>query len=258
MAHYAFYAEKTVSPQGAWINRTAAEKLSKIFLACLQNRPSAATATAGFRPPSVLEVGPGQGLFASFLINTGGVEYKGYEPEKTLFNALKAKGMNVVNTPVPPIPEDNERFAASALLNVLEHMPTIQAAEKLLQEICRILKPAGIVFIVVPSYLDWGRDFFNLDYTHQTIMTESRLRQMLNDAGFRILRMTYHYGCFFSGFGRIPNALARLSRLLMSVLLPRSAARRDTIQKMGILFAENIICCAEKVSPVKDLSDYTG
>jgi len=245
MAHYAFYAEKAVSSPGAWINRIVAEKLSKFFLACLQNRPSVAAATEGSRP-SILEIGPGQGLFASFLINTGRVEYKGYEPEKTLFDALKAKGMNVVNAIVPPIPEDNERCAAAALMNVLEHMPTIQDAEKLLQEIYRILKPAGIVFIVVPSYLDWGREFFNLDYTHQTIMTESRLRQMVNDAGFRMLRMTYHYGCFFSGFGRIPNALARLSRLLLSVFLPRSAARSDTIQKMGVLFAENIICCAEK------------
>jgi SAM-dependent methyltransferase len=246
MAHYAFYAEKKISSPGAWINRLAAEKLASFFLSCLQERPSS-SAAAGARP-SILEIGPGKGLFASFLINTGSVEYKGYEPEKKLFDALKAKGINVVNTMTPPIPEDNECFAASAVMNVLEHMPTTQTAEKLLQEIYRVLKPAGIVFIVVPNYLDWGREFFNLDYTHQTIMTECRLRQMLNDAGFRMLRMTYHYGCFFSGFGRIPNALARVSRLFLSVLLPRSVARSDKLQKMGILFAENIICCAEKMS----------
>ncbi len=241
MAHYAFYAEKKVSPLGSWINRVVAEKLSQLFLACLQKRPSAAVR------PSILEIGPGQGLFASSLMRAAPVDYKAYEPEKTLFFALTARGINIVNAMVPPIPEDKERFEAAVLLNVLEHMPAIKAAEELLKETYRILKPAGIVFIVVPSYLDWGKQFFNLDYTHQTIMTESRLRQMLNDAGFRVLRMSYHYGCFFSGIGRIPNALARLSRLLLSVLLPRSAARSDRLQKMGILFAENIICCAEKM-----------
>jgi SAM-dependent methyltransferase len=247
MAHYDFYAEKKISSPGAWINRIAAEKCAKLFLSFLLDRfPS--PAVAGTRP-SVLEIGPGRGLFASHLIKTGSVEYKGYEPEKKLFDALKAQGINVVSTMVPPIPEDNECFSASAAMNVLEHMPTVQTAEKLLQEMYRVIKPAGFVFIVVPSYLDWGREYFNLDYTHQTIMTESRLRQMLNDAGFRLLRMTYHYGCFFSGFGRIPNALARASRLILSVLLPRSLARSDTLQKMGILFAENIICCAEKMPP---------
>jgi SAM-dependent methyltransferase len=246
MAHYAFYAEKKVSPLGSWINRIVAEKLSWLLLQSLHSRHS--RVAAAVTKPSILEIGPGQGLFAASLMRTAPIEYKAYEPEKTLSAALTAKGMNVVNALVPPIAEDNERFEAAVLLNVLEHMPAVKVAEELLMEVHRVLKPAGVAFVVVPSYLDWGRQFFNLDYTHQTIMTESRLRQMLSDAGFRVLRMTYHYGCFFSGFGRVPNALTRFSRLLLTILLPRSVARSDKLQKMGILFAENIICCAEKIT----------
>lgn len=245
MAHYAFYAEKKVSPLGSWINWVVAKKLSGLLLHSLHSRCSRAAAPV--TKPSILEIGPGQGLFALSLMRAATIEYTAYEPEKTLYDALTARGIKAVNAMVPPIPEDNERFEAAVLLNVLEHMPAIKAAEELLKETHRVCKPAGVVFIVVPSYLDWGRQFFNLDYTHQTIMTESRLRQMLSDAGFRVLRMTYHYGCFFSGFGRIPNALARLSRLFLTMLLPRSVARSDKLQKMGILFAENIICCAEKI-----------
>ena len=238
MAHYDFYAEKKVTSIGAWINRRVTAKLAKTF-----------TAWSGLSESttrSVLEIGPGQGHFASLLAGQKGIAYKAYEPERILFEKLTAQGLNVVSGAVPPIHEHDESFDAVAIINVFEHLPSPAAAEELLGEIRRVLRKKGMLFIVVPNYLDWGRDFFNLDYTHQTIMTESRLSQMLQDAGFHVETIAYHYGCFFSGVGRIPNALARMCRAMLTVVLPRKLSRKDTVQKLGVLFAENIICHAEK------------
>jgi SAM-dependent methyltransferase len=239
MAHYSFYASKKISSPGAAINQHAAKNLADMLTRIL------VSAFSGDRR-AVLEIGPGKGMFASFLTTSHSIEYKAYEPEPSLFAMLKESGCNVVQQSVPPIPEENEQFHAIAMLNILEHLPSIQVTEDLLKECRRVLKPHGILFIVVPSYLDWGKQFYNLDYTHQTIYTESRLRNMLSDNGFSMIRMTYHYGCFFSGIGRIFNTGARLFQLVCSVLLPRALSRNEKLQKMSILFAENIIGIARK------------
>lgn len=238
MAHYDFYAEKKVSSLGAQINGFANIKLARIFSASLHRSAE--------DKPSVLEIGPGQGLFASRLKDLMAVNYKAYEPERLLFERMVSQGFSVVNSTVPPIPDNNEEFDAVVLVNILEHMPGISAAEELLKEVGRVLKKTGILFIVVPNYLDWDKDFFNLDYTHQVITTECRLTQMLSDAGFCIKSMRYHYGCFFSGIGRVPNALARLCRTTLTLILPRRFSRKETVQKLAVLFAENIICVAGK------------
>jgi SAM-dependent methyltransferase len=238
MAHYDFYAKKRVTSIGAWINRAATYHLARL---CVQYGNFSKTAKT-----TVLEIGPGKGGFAESLANTASVDYKGYESDKLLFEELKSHGLTIVNATVPPIPEPPLSFDCVALINVLEHMPGLAAAEELINETNRVLRKNGTLFIVVPNHLDWGNDFFNLDYTHQFITTEIRCRQLLEDCGFRVKTVRYHYGCFFSGVGRIFNLLARTCRAIITLFLPRSFSRSDTVQKLGVLFAENIICVAEK------------
>jgi SAM-dependent methyltransferase len=240
MAHYDFFAVKKVSAVGAKINAIAAAKLARIFRN-VGNFPQGAK-------PRVLEIGPGQGLFAARLRDLMAMDYKGYEPERLLFEKMQSLGFAVENSPVPPVPEHDETFDAVVLLNVLEHMPGTAAAEELVHEICRVLKKNGMLFMVVPSFLDWGRHFFNLDYTHQFVTTEYRLAQLLSDAGFTIQSTQYHYGCFFSGLGRLANLFARMGCAMITLLLPRRISRKEPVQKLAVLFAENIICIARKKS----------
>jgi SAM-dependent methyltransferase len=242
MAHYGFYAVKKVTPIGASINNIAVKKLARIFCAHVPMPEN--------KVPSIIEIGPGQGLFASRLKDAIAMKYIAYEPGKQLFDKMKDLGFSVVNKCVPPLPENDDTFDAMALINVLEHMPGTAVAEELLKEGARVLKKNGMLFIVVPNYLDWGKDFFNLDYTHRVIMTELRLSQLLADTGFQLQSISYHYGCVFSGIGRLPKTLTRMCRALLTVLLPRRFSRKETIQKLGALFAENIICVAVKKAVV--------
>ena len=52
----------------------------------------------------------------------------------------------------------------------------------------RVLKPGGVFFVVVPDYLKERGFFWDIDYTHNFVTTERRVRQLLHDGGFDILR----------------------------------------------------------------------
>jgi SAM-dependent methyltransferase len=235
MNQYQFFAKKKVSPLAQAIARKLHKKLFSLFKSHFSSSAD-----------SVLEIGPGQGAFTELLITIPSIRYKGYEPETLLCRNLENKGLTVTQTVVPPIPEKDNQFGGIVILNVLEHMKGICAAQQLASEMFRTLAPQGIVFLSVPSFLDWRTDFFNLDYTHDFVTTELNVSQLLTDAGFTVEYVGYSYGCFLSDVGRIFNFSAKLARWLLMTFLPRKSGRREKIQKLGVLFAENILIIARK------------
>ena len=67
---------------------------------------------------------------------------------------------------------------------VLEHMSGIDAARQFTFEALRSLRPGGIFFVVVPDYLKERTFFWDVDYTHNFVTTERRVKQLFNDSGF--------------------------------------------------------------------------
>ena len=53
-----------------------------------------------------------------------------------------------------------------------------------LAEARRVLRPGGLFFVVVPDYVKERTFFWDVDYTHNFVTTERRVRQLLFDAGF--------------------------------------------------------------------------
>ena len=72
---------------------------------------------------------------------------------------------------------------------VLEHMRGIDDARQFTAEALRSLKPGGIFFVVVPDYLKERQFFWDVDYTHNFVTTERRIKQLFNDGGFEILHI---------------------------------------------------------------------
>jgi SAM-dependent methyltransferase len=70
---------------------------------------------------------------------------------------------------------------------VLEHMNGIESARHFTAEALRALRRGGIFFVVVPDYLKERTFFWDVDYTHNFVTTERRVRQLFNDGGFDIL-----------------------------------------------------------------------
>lgn len=144
-------------------------------------------------PGAMLEIGPGQGAIAS-MARDAGWRYAAVEASPILGAQLREAGFEVVEAFVPPIPVPDESQDVVYADQVLEHMPGIDAARQFVSEAWRGLKPGGIFFVVVPDYLKERGFFWDIDYTHNFVTTERRMRQLLYDGSFSIERLDRSIG----------------------------------------------------------------
>ena len=135
------------------------------------------------QPAAMLEIGPGHGSFGA-LATSVGWRYRAVEASPRLAAALQARGFDVIQAWAPPIAAADASCDAVYADQVLEHMSGIDAAREFVAEAWRVLKPNGLLFIVVPDYTKEGAFFWDVDYTHNFVTTERRIRQLLLDGGF--------------------------------------------------------------------------
>jgi SAM-dependent methyltransferase len=159
-------------------------------------------------PGPMLEIGPGQGTLATQAIHSGW-RYSAVEPSPLLTERLRAAGIEVVQAWTPPIPGADASAGVVYADQVLEHMPGIDAARQLVAEALRVLRPGGVLFAVVPDYLKERGFFWDIDYTHNFVTTERRVRQLMYDGGFEIERVVRSIGAA-TGPGRDALAAAAL------------------------------------------------
>lgn len=160
---------------------------------------------------SILEIGPGRGDFADLCLERG-IEYSAIEANHPMAESLENRGANVVRAMVPPLPAFDNKFDTVVMLNVMEHMNSMQDALELTQQVQHVLKPKGKFVISSPDYLNWRKHFFNCDFSHNYVTTRRRLKQLLINGGFSSVRNCHFCGtmtglpCFLiSGiFSRLP------------------------------------------------------
>jgi SAM-dependent methyltransferase len=181
MAFYRTFSEKQLTGAGA-------ARRGKIELARFGMVSTLVKAPADF-----LEVGPGQGAIAD-LAREAGYRYTAVEPSTILCDQLRARGIDVTEAFTPPIPADDASMDVIYADQVVEHMSGIDAARAWVAEALRILKPGGVLFVVVPDYLKERGFFWDIDYTHNFITTERRMRQLLYDGGFDVTGMVRSIG----------------------------------------------------------------
>jgi SAM-dependent methyltransferase len=161
-------------------------------------------------PADMFEIGPGHGTLAEQAVEAGW-RYTAIEASPILVDVLKKKGLAVIESWTPPIPLADASADVLYADQVLEHMSGIDAARHFTAEAFRALRPGGIFFVVVPDYLKERTFFWDVDYTHNFVTTERRVRQLFNDSGFEILHVERGIGVA-SGFAR--DALAALALLI--------------------------------------------
>lgn len=158
----------------------------------------------------LVEVGPGEGAFAAASVSAGW-RYRAVEASTVLADDLTEKGLDVTLAVVPPIPQPTEGCDVLYADQVLEHMPGIDAAREFVAEAYRCLRPGGVLFVVVPDFLKERTFFWDVDYTHNFVTTERRVRQLLYDGGFETERVVRAIG---AATGLRRDALAALSLLV--------------------------------------------
>ena len=89
-------------------------------------------------------------------------------------------------------------------------MSGIDAARAFTAEALRALRPDGVLFVVVPDYLKERTFFWDVDYTHNFVTTERRVKQLFNDGGFDILHVERGIG---RATGPARDALAAVAML---------------------------------------------
>lgn len=151
-------------------------------------------------PGNLLEIGPGQGTLALRAIEAGWT-YRAVEASPVLIEVLRKRGLEVTPGWAPPIPASDESTDVVYADQVLEHMSGIDAARQLVSEALRVLRPGGTLFVVVPDYLKERGFFWDVDYTHNFVTTERRVRQLLYDGGFDIVQVVRSIGAA-TGFRR--------------------------------------------------------
>jgi SAM-dependent methyltransferase len=137
-------------------------------------------------PGDMFEIGPGHGTLAAQAVDAGW-RYTAIEASPILVEVLKNKGLAVIESWTPPIPIADASADVVYADQVLEHMSGIDAARHFTAEALRALRPGGLFFVVVPDYLKERTFFWDVDYTHNFVTTERRVRQLFNDNGFDIV-----------------------------------------------------------------------
>ena len=163
---------------------------------------------------SVLEIGPGRGVFADLCLERG-INYSAVEANRQMAESLENRGANVICAMVPPLPALDKQFDVVVMTNVMEHMNSMQNALQITRQIQAALTPGGKFVISSPDYLNWRHHFFNCDFSHNYVTTRRRLKQLLINGGFSKTRSCHLCGtttgflCFLISalFSRLPFGL---------------------------------------------------
>jgi SAM-dependent methyltransferase len=95
----------------------------------------------------VLEVGPGPGLTTD-LIRTRVPRVTAIEIDPLLARALRQRtlgqGVEIVTGDATAMPFQSARFSAVVSFTMLHHIPSPELQDRLLAEVCRVLRPGGV------------------------------------------------------------------------------------------------------------------
>jgi len=184
-----------------------------------------------------------------YRASEGKMRYSGIEPNQTLCDQARKEGLEAIACMVPPFPEELQKnsFDLIILSHVLEHFKDHIQALEVLSDIHGLLKPGGRFLLFYPDYLDYGSDYFDVDYSHSLILTQNRVTNLLQDSGFDIRIEKGFRACFYR-YRLLTWMLARTLDLVAGTLL-RITGRRKFF-KAKITFKLNRLTIATKPEPV--------
>jgi len=193
----------------------------------------------------MLEIGPGHGTLALGAIAEGW-RYRAIEASPILIEELRQKGLEVTEGWAPPINAPDSSADVVYADQVLEHMPGIDAARDFVAEARRVLRPEGFFFVVVPDYLKERTFFWDVDYTHNFVTTERRVRQLLYDGGFELRAVVRSIGAA-TGFRRdVLAAAAMFANIPGLNTLSRRTGTEDLLFKIRKNLFETLEFVAQK------------
>lgn len=140
----------------------------------------------GRKDLAVLEIGCGAGGLLGPLSRYG--EVHGLDIDFEYVEFCKKRGFDrVLCGSGYELPFRDASFDLVALFDTMEHIPDDARA---MQEVARVLKPGGSVFVSVPAY-QWLWSQNDRIAHHHRRYTGRRLRRLLQGSGLQVRRVTY-------------------------------------------------------------------
>lgn len=213
---------------------------------------------AGQRRPQILEIGCGTGGMLGPLSELG--EVTGMDISLDSIRYCQERGHGRVLTGSGyELPFKDESFDLVALFDVIEH---IEDDQRVLDEVRRVLKPGGRVFISVPAYQFLYSQNDRVAH-HLRRYTKAPLRARLGEAGLSTRKMSYFNTFLFPLilpavlvlklkerlFG-LPEGLTNLSHQFKepvnTVFARVMGAERWFLRHIDLPFGHSLIAVAEK------------
>jgi SAM-dependent methyltransferase len=133
----------------------------------------------------VLEIGPGPG-FTTDVLRARVSRLTAVELDRELAGDLERRlsgtNVDVVCGDATALDLPNDRFTAAASFNMLHHVPSDEAQDRVFAEVARVLRPGG-VFVAVDGVADDGLVAFHEGDTYHPIDPDG-LADRLRDYGF--------------------------------------------------------------------------
>ncbi len=197
------------------------------------------------RGSSVLEIGPGRGVFADVCLAKG-AKYSAVEPNQQMADSLEGRGADVICAIVPPLPGMDKKFDVVVMINVMEHMNSMADALQITEQINNVLEAGGKFVICSPDYLNLRHNFFNCDFSHSYVTTRRRLTQLLNSGGFGDMQSCHLCGPIAGLLGILISAfIARLPFGLLNSIFPDSKILHK-LYKIQLTFSRKILILGVK------------
>lgn len=154
----------------------------------ISRRKLALSLLAKFGPKQgkLLDLGCGTGAFLSQApdsFHAFGLDFSDHAVNFCAERNLK----DIVQADAQNLPFSDSEFNAVVTLDTLEHVPNDAQA---ISEICRVLRPGGVAIINVPAY-KWLWGPHDVALMHFRRYTQVQLVQLLQNAGFKILKSSY-------------------------------------------------------------------
>jgi 2-polyprenyl-3-methyl-5-hydroxy-6-metoxy-1,4-benzoquinol methylase len=184
---YDKHLERIDNRPGEYLQKILHRKLIDKFLSKVED---------GDTVKDILEIGPGSGRVAVELVSMG-FSYVAIEPTKSMVEATTIRIKNSISKDLQleihedRLPSINQnllrRFDAVVLIHTLEHASNPYEAHEWLGTIKSMLKPGGYIFMLSPDYLDYGSEFYDVDWSHSFPTTLNNVKEILSDVGLRII-----------------------------------------------------------------------